>query len=223
VLAVTALSPLLPNHERVAVEALAMDMGVNHRFLETREMENPLFLENGPDRCYHCKHTRYALLVEYAEREGLGQVIDGANADDVGDHRPGQRAARELAVRSPLQEVGLTKAEIRRTARSLGVPNWNQPSDACLASRIPYGERIAIQKLERVSRAEKLLRELGVGQLRVRDHWPIARIELEPADRKTAWKHRNQIVRAFKALGYTYVSLDMDGFRSGSMNEVLTS
>jgi uncharacterized protein len=150
-------------------------------------------------------------------------VIDGANADDAGDHRPGLVAARELGVRSPLQEVGLKKAEIRAMARSLGLPNWNQPSDACLASRIPYGDSITVDKLFRVAQAEQVVRELGVRQLRVRDHGRIARIELEARDLHLALEDRTRIVQALRELGYTYIALDLDGFRSGSMNEVLES
>jgi uncharacterized protein len=222
-LAVTALSPTLPDSERAEAEALARYIGARHVFRESQEMDDPLFLENGPDRCYHCKLGRYRLLAAYAQREGYGQVIDGANADDTGDHRPGLMAARELGVRSPLQEVGLTKAEIRVLARSMDLPNWDQPSNACLASRIPYGDPITLDKLSRVAQAEQVLRELGVRQMRVRDHGQIARIELEARDLQVAFEHRGQIVRTLRALGYTYVALDLDGFRSGSMNEVLES
>jgi uncharacterized protein len=223
VLAVTALSSTLPEPERAEAESLARHIGARHEFHESLEMEDSRFLENGPDRCYHCKLSRYRLLVAYACREGYGQVIDGANADDAGDHRPGQLAARELGVRSPMQEVGLTKAEIRAMARSLGLPNWDQPSDACLASRIPYGDPITMDKLSRVAQAEQVLRDLGLQQLRVRDHGRMARIELEVPDLQMALDRRNRIVQGLKAVGYTYVALDLDGFRSGSMNEVLKS
>jgi uncharacterized protein len=221
VLAVTAVSPTLTELERALTEDLARQIGVRHVTFDSTEMEDTRFVENGPDRCYHCKLGRYRTLVAYARQEGYNQVVDGSNADDAGDHRPGQIAARELGVRSPLQEAGLSKAEIRELAHSLGLPNWDQPSEACLASRIPYGTSITVQRLERVAKAEEVLRQLTAGQVRVRDHEPLARIELEPDDLRLAVTHRDHIVSTFKELGFTYIVLDLDGFRSGSMNALL--
>lgn len=221
VLAVTALSSSLPQRDRRDAIQAAADLGARHVLLETDEMEDPQFVANGPDRCYHCKITRYRQLKDYARQAGYRCVLDGTNADDVGDHRPGRRAASELGVRSPLQEVSLSKAEIREIARSLGLANWDAPSDACLASRIPYGRPISVQVLARIERAEGILRELGFRQLRVRDHGEIARIELPGGELKAALALRAQIVTGLKPLGYAYVTLDLQGFRSGSMNEVL--
>jgi uncharacterized protein len=156
-----------------------------------------------------------------AQAQGYRYLVDGNNADDVGDHRPGRRAARERGVRSPLQEIGITKAEIRAMARTLGLPNWDKPSAACLSSRIPYGTTITVQMLSQVERAELTLRQLGLRQVRVRHHDQVARIEVEAADFPAIIEHRDELVAEFKALGYTYVALDLAGFRSGSMNEVL--
>jgi uncharacterized protein len=178
---------------------------------------------NTPERCYYCKGGICDQLIAIAEREGYRAVVDGSNADDVGDHRPGQQAARERGVRSPLQEVGLTKLEIRELARGVGLPNWDKPAAACLASRIPYGTPITAQRLSQVERAESTLRRLGFRQMRVRHHGDIARIEVEPGDLRSLLAHRDQVVEAFKALGYTYVTLDLAGFRSGSLNEVVVS
>jgi uncharacterized protein len=221
VLAVTAMSASLPERERQEATRLAKALGARHILLETEELKDPAFVANAPDRCYHCKLSRFRDLSDYALRLGYRTVVDGTNAEDLGDHRPGRRAARELGVRSPLEEVGLTKAEIRQLARARGLPNWDAPSDACLASRIPYGTPITAEKLSRIGRAEEVLRELGLGQLRVRDHGEIARIELEPGDLAAGLKHRHRVIQELRSLGYAYVTLDLQGFRSGSMNEVL--
>lgn len=221
VLAVTAVSASLPERERQDATRIAKALGARHVLLETEELKDPGFLANAPDRCYYCKLSRFRDLSDYAQRLGYRAVVDGTNAEDARDHRPGRRAARELGVRSPLEEVGLTKAEIRQLARTRGLPNWDAPSDACLASRIPYGTPITAEKLSRIGRAEEVLRELGLGQLRVRDHGEIARIELEPGDLAAGLNHRHRVVRELRSLGYAYVTLDLQGFRSGSMNEVL--
>ncbi len=223
VLAVTAVSPSMPAHERTDAESIARHIGVRLAFIKGQEMGDPRYLANTPERCYYCKGGICDQLVAIAKREGYRAVVDGSNADDVGDHRPGRRAAGERGVRSPLQEVGLTKLEIRELARAMGLPNWDKPAAACLASRIPYGIPITAQRLSQVERAESTLRRLGFRQLRVRHHGDIARIEVEPGDFQSLLAHRDQIVEAFKALGYTYVTLDLAGFRSGSMNEVMIS
>lgn len=221
VVALTAVSPSLPGSERIEAETIARNIGVRYIAIETNETEDPRYLDNAPDRCYFCKREVYDQLIVYAATHGYLYVLDGTNADDVGDYRPGRQAARERGVRSPLQEVGLTKLEIRARARQLGLPNWDKPAAACLSSRIPYGTEITVRMLSQVEQAEMTLRQLGLRQVRVRHHDQIARIEVEPRDFERVLKHREQILDEFKAIGYTYVSLDLTGFRSGSMNEPL--
>jgi uncharacterized protein len=218
VLAVTVVSPTIPQHEQEEAESLARQLCVRHVFVEGREMSDPAYLANSTDRCYLCKGSMCGQWLELAQREGYRVVLDGANADDLQDYRPGQRAARERGVRSPLQEVGLAKAEIRRLARALGLPNWNKPSAACLASRIPFDTPITGELLARIEQAEELLRQMGFGQLRVRHHGPIARIEVEPSKMNRVLDDRTAITAALRELGYTYITLDLAGFRSGSMN-----
>jgi len=217
----TAVSPSVPAHELAEAQEIARLIGVRHILLETNETEDERYLANTPDRCYFCKSETYDQLMPFAQAHGYRYLVDGNNADDMGDHRPGRRAARERGVRSPLQEIGITKAEIRVMARSLGLPNWDKPSAACLSSRIPYGTTITVQMLSQVERAELALRQVGLRQLRVRHHDQVARIEVEAADFPAVLEHRDEIVGELKALGYTYVALDLAGFRSGSMNEVL--
>jgi uncharacterized protein len=217
----TAVSPSVPAHELAEAQEIARLIGVRHILLETNETEDERYLANTPDRCYFCKSETYDQLMPFAQAQGYRYLVDGNNADDMGDHRPGRRAARERGVRSPLQEIGITKAEIRAMARSLGLPNWDKPSAACLSSRIPYGTTITVQMLSQVERAELALRQVGLRQLRVRHHDQVARIEVEAADFPAVLEHRDEIVGELKALGYTYVALDLAGFRSGSMNEVL--
>ena len=218
--AVTAVSPSMPAADRVQAGTISREIGANHVVVEGQEFEDPRYLENTPERCYHCKAVRLDQLGAYAHENGFRFVVDGANADDVNDYRPGLQAARERGVRSPLQEVGLAKPEIRQLARLLGLPNWDRPAEACLASRVPYGTPITPQRLAQVERAEAVLHQLGLAPVRVRHHGSVARIEVEPGDFKTVLSHRDTIVRQLKAAGYTYVTLDLVGFRSGSMNEV---
>ncbi|HIE58182.1 MAG TPA: ATP-dependent sacrificial sulfur transferase LarE [Anaerolineales bacterium] len=220
-LGITALSPSLPGREREEAAALARLIGAQHVFIESREIEDPRYLANTSTRCYFCKMDTYAELLDYAHAHGFDILVDGTNADDIGDHRPGRQAADERGVRSPLQEVGLTKAEIRALARELGLPNWNKPAAACLASRIPYGTRITVETLQSVEHAENALYRLGFRTLRVRHHGTVARIEVPPDDFDAVLRQREIIVRSVKACGYTYVSLDLSGFRSGSLNETL--
>lgn len=220
-LAVTVVSPSLSATERASAEAVARHIGIRHQFIDGQEMDDDRFRANPPNRCYYCKHEGYAQLIECARQLGYAAVVDGSNADDDSDYRPGRQAARELGVRSPLQEAGLTKAEVRAAARSLGLPNWNKPAAACLASRIPYGTPLSNELLAQVERAEQVLQALGLRQLRVRHHGPLARIEVEPDDFARVLAHRRQIVEGLQAAGYTYVTLDLAGFRSGSMNEVV--
>jgi uncharacterized protein len=220
-LAVTGVSPSIPASEVEEARELASRIGIRHVLLGTSEMDRPGYVENSPQRCYHCKTELYSLLEEMARSEGYGFVIDGCNADDVGDHRPGRVAAAEHKVRSPLLETGLTKAEIRQLSRDRGLPTWDKPAMACLSSRIPYGTPVTVEALDQVGAAEAFLRSLGLRQLRVRHHGDVARIEVEPDDIAAIVEHRDRIVTRLKNLGYRYVALDLAGFRSGSMNEGL--
>lgn len=220
-LGVTEVSATLPEYELAEAEAIAQQIGARYVVLAKHEMEDARFLANTPDRCYFCKASVCRQLVEYAQQEGYRCVVDGSNADDTGDYRPGARAVREYGVCSPLQEAGFTKADIRALARDLGLPNWDKPSSACLASRIPYGDPITEANLTQIGRAEGVLRDLGLRQYRVRHHGDVARIEVAHADFDVILTHRESIVAALKALGYAYIVLDLVGFRSGSMNEVI--
>jgi uncharacterized protein len=219
----TAVSASLPAHELAEAEGIARQIGARHVLIESHETEDPRYLANTPSRCFFCKSEVYDLLVEWAQTEGFGAVVDGTNADDTGDHRPGRQAAREHGVRSPLLEAGLTKAEIRELARRYGLPNWEKPAAACLSSRVPYGTVINVQMLSQVESAELALRRMGFRQLRVRHHDQIARIEVEAHDFIAVLERREEIMAALKPLGYLYVTLDLAGFRSGSLNEALTA
>jgi len=219
--AVLASSATYPDSEIAGAQALAARLGLRLIEVETDELADPRFSANNPDRCYHCKMELFTLLGRVAEVEGLTWVADGSNADDLGDHRPGRRAAAELKVASPLADVGLTKAEIRELANELGLPNWDKPSMACLASRFPYYEPITDEGLARVAAAEVAVRELGIGQFRVRAHGTIARIEVAPEELDAAWAKRLEIAAAVRDAGFSYGALDLEGYRTGSMNEVL--
>ena len=219
-IAVTADSPSLPRHELEAASAIAAAIGVRHVCLATDEMSDPNYLANTTERCYFCKKGVDESLLVFASANGYRFVLDGNNADDVGDHRPGRRAARELGIRSPLQEVGLTKIDVRDLARSLGLPNWDKPAAACLSSRIPYGTPVTFKALSQVESAESYLRSLGLSQVRVRNHGAVARLEIETADFPRLLEYRLEVVAVLHRLGFTYIALDLDGFRSGSMNEV---
>ncbi len=218
---VTALSASLASHERAEAEAIAAHIGARYVPIESHETSDPRYLANMPNRCYFCKSEVYDHLLEYAQREGYRYVVDGTNLDDLSDHRPGRQAARERGVRSPLQEVGLTKAEIRELAQTFGLPNWDKPAAPCLSSRIPYGTTITLQMLSQVEQAEWALQQMGFRQLRVRHHNDIARLEVEVSDFEAVLRWREQIVEKLKQLGYTYVTLDLSGFRSGSLNKTL--
>jgi uncharacterized protein len=222
VVALTAVSASVPSRELEEAQAIARQLGARHVLIESRETEDERYLANAPNRCYFCKSDVYSRLIDYAEREGYQVVIDGTNADDAGDHRPGRQAARERGVRSPLQEAGFNKQEIRNLAHALELPNWDKPAAACLASRIPYGTPITLEVLSQVEQAELALKEMGFGQLRVRHHDHIARIEVAIDDFSDVLMYRSEILDKLEALGYTYVTLDLAGFRSGSMNEALT-
>jgi uncharacterized protein len=219
--AVTAVSASLAETDRDEAEAIARLIGARHSLIETAETADPQYLANTPNRCFFCKNETYTKLAAYAQEHGYGHIVDGTNADDVYDHRPGRQAAREHGVRSPLLEAGLNKVEIRALAQQLGLPNWDKPAAACLSSRIPYGTAITVPLLSQVAQAEAALHSLGLRQLRVRHHDQVARIEVETTDFPRVIERRAEIVAALKATGYTYVTLDLTGFRSGSLNEAL--
>jgi uncharacterized protein len=222
-MAVTAVSASLPQCERAEAKQIAEQIGARHLLIESHETEDDRYLANAPNRCYFCKTEVYDLLLDLARKEGFRYVVDGTNADDPYDHRPGRQAAREHGVRSPLQEAGLTKADIRRLARGYGLPNWDKPAAACLSSRIPYGNLISLEALSQVEQAELALRKMGFRQLRVRHHDQVARIEVEEEDFQRVLAQREEILATLKGLGFTYVTLDLAGFRSGSMNEATKS
>ncbi|HUT31846.1 MAG TPA: ATP-dependent sacrificial sulfur transferase LarE [Planctomycetota bacterium] len=221
--AITARAEIYPHREIEEAVELARGLGVRHVFVEPAPLTLPEFVANPPERCYHCKLAVFRLILAKAKDLGITVVADGANADDAADWRPGTRATAELGVRSPLKEAGLTKAEIRELSRRFGLPTADLPSRACLASRVPYGTPIDPETLRRIDQAEAALEALGFGGLRVRHHGTIARIELRPDDIARAAEPalRARIVAELKAVGYQYVALDLEGYRTGSLNEVL--
>ena len=219
--AVTAVSASLAPGELEDARAVAARAGIRHIEMPTDELEDPKYAANAPDRCFHCKNTAYGVFGELARREGFAAVADGANADDDGDYRPGRRAASDHGVRSPLAEAGMGKEEVRSWARDLGLPVWDKPAAACLSSRIPYGSPVTREKLARVGAAEASLKTLGFRQCRVRHHGAVARIEIEPDHLAEALARRGEIAEVVKAAGFAYVALDLEGFRSGSMNEAM--
>jgi uncharacterized protein len=221
--AVTAVSPSLPADELAKARELVAEIGGEHVLLESHEVEDPRYLENSPLRCYFCKNEVYGLLAAWAREHGYDAVLDGTNADDRHDPRPGRKAAREQGIVSPLLEAGIGKEEVRAAARRLGLSNWDKPAMACLASRIPYGTRITEENLSTVERAERLLRGLDIRQARVRHHGEIARIEIAEPDFGKVIEAREKIVAGMRALGFTYVALDLAGYRSGSLNEMTTA
>jgi len=219
-IAVTAVSPSLPPGEAGEARRLAARLGIRHRIVRTHEVERPDYLANGPDRCYHCKTELYDVLARVAEEGDFSVVVSGANLDDLGDFRPGLTAAAEHGVRHPLVETGMTKSDVREAARELAIPTWDKPASACLASRIPFGVTITVEELSKVGRAERAVKDLGFRQCRVRAHGDVARIEVEAADvvRLAEPGVRERVIDALHALGYRYVTVDLEGFRSGSMN-----
>jgi len=225
VLAVTAVSPTYPASEQAEASALVGELGARQRFIHTAELDDPRFASNPPDRCYYCKTHLFEDLAEIARSEGLDGVVYGATQDDLGDHRPGMRAARELGARAPLLEAGLTKDEVRALSQEMGLPTWDKPAMACLASRFPYNSTITASALDAVEQAEDFLRqEMRLRQVRVRHHDNVARLEVDLCDLPLllGGDGRERIVARLKELGYVYITVDLEGFRSGSMNAVLT-
>ena len=222
-IAVTAVSETYPPGELEVAKEFARTLGVTHRILRTQELASEEFARNSPERCYFCKKELYGKLKKIAETEGISCILDGSNTDDLDDYRPGRKAAEEFSVRSPLVETGLSKSDVRELARFLNLPSWDKPSLACLSSRIPYGTRITPDIIETVKTAEAHLRVLGLRQVRVRHHGDIARIEIdrEAFGQLLSNEAAEKITAALKGLGYTYVCLDLEGYRTGSMNAAL--
>jgi uncharacterized protein len=219
VVAATAVSATLTAEERAEAIALGKSLGVEHALLETDEFDNPRFTANDPLRCYHCKKIRFSALVDWAAARGLRWVVEGSNVDDDGDYRPGQKAVAELnAVRSPLKEAGLTKADIREASKHWKLQTWKKLSNACLATRLEYGLEITPKRLSQVEQAEAFLRPLVEGQLRVRHHGDHARIEVEPSQIKTLEERSDTLEEKMKSLGFERVTIDPSGYRMGSMN-----
>jgi len=222
-IAVTARSHSFPKREQDEAAAFCAREGIRQVVVDSEELTIPGFRQNPTNRCYLCKKELFTKILEIARAEGLSAVAEGSNMDDLGDYRPGLQAVRELGIRSPLREAELTKDDIRALSRRMGLPTWNKPSFACLASRFPYGEEITEERLERVERAEQFLMDIGFGQVRVRSHGDLARIEVCAADIPKAVEQREKIHAALKGFGFAYVALDLLGYRTGSMNEVLPS
>ncbi|MDQ7064103.1 MAG: ATP-dependent sacrificial sulfur transferase LarE [candidate division KSB1 bacterium] len=222
-LAVIGESATLPEKEKQEAIQLAKTIGIRWRVIRTEETDNLKFRSNPADRCYFCKNELFEKLRRIADSEGYRWVVDGTNADDVGDYRPGLRANREWNVRSPLREAGFGKQDIRAAAKELGLPNWDKPSMPCLSSRFPYGQPIDVQALRQVEKAEAFLRERGLRECRVRHFGDTARIEIEISKLRMLLDDdfRNDLIAHFKSLGYIYITLDLEGFRSGSLNAVL--
>jgi pyridinium-3,5-biscarboxylic acid mononucleotide sulfurtransferase len=221
VLAVTSNNETYLPSELDLARGFAASLGVEHLIINTRELDNPDYASNPTNRCYFCKSTLYSDLGRIANERGYGCVVDGANADDEGDYRPGRKAAKELGVVSPLSIAGVGKAEVRELAKHLGLPSWDKPALACLSSRFPYGQKITPEKLSQVARAEEFLRKEGFRQVRVRHHGEIARLEVGPDELERAFALREEISTELKEAGFLYVALDLSGYAPGSLNSAL--
>src|SRR5690349_5252792 len=222
-IAITADSASFPHSHKRDAEEFARECGFRHEYIETREFENPDYVKTGPDRCFHCKDELFARLDEVARERGIAHVTYGVNVDDLGDYRPGQHAAKLHQVKAPLVEAGLTKAEIRELSQRAGLKAWDRPASACLSSRIPYGTPVTIENVKTVERGEEAIKALGFRQFRVRFHGDLVRIEIAPEelDRALAPEMARAFTAIFKPLGFHYVTLDLEGYRQGSLNAVL--
>ncbi len=222
-LAVTGSSEIISDSEIAAAKEIAKDIGVKHRVLKTEELSMEEFVSNSPERCFFCKAMLFKKLSDIALSEGYGFILDGSNVDDTLDFRPGQKAASAYNVRRPLIEAQFSKIDVREFSKILGLPTWDKPSTPCLATRIPYGQRITIEALKRIARSEDFLRSLGFRQIRVRDHGCVARIEIgeDKLDSVLGAKKRKMISETLKSFGYDFICLDLEGYRSGSMNRIL--
>jgi len=223
-LAVTALSPSYSRHDREQAEACVRAAGLRHEFIETREFDNPLYVANGADRCYHCKDELFERMEALAQERHFSAIAYGINADDTHDFRPGHRAAHEHRILAPLLEAKLCKAEIRLLSRRAGLPTWDRPASACLSSRVPYGTAVTPELLDKIERAESVLRDLGFRQFRVRAHGDLARIEIAPDEMARGLERAmgQQIASSVKAAGFAFVALDLEGYRQGSLNSLLS-
>ena len=222
-IAITADSASFPESHKRDAEEFAREQGFRHEYIATREFDNPDYVKNGPDRCFHCKDELFARLDEVARQRGVAHVIYGVNMDDLGDYRPGQSAAKSHQVKAPLEEAGLTKAEIRELSQRAGLKTWDRPASACLSSRIPYGTPVTIENVKTVERGEDAIKALGFRQFRVRFHGELVRIEIAPEEleRALAPEMARAFTAIFKPLGFHYVTLDLEGYRQGSLNAVL--
>ena len=220
-LAVTAISPALASRDLADAEHVAGQFHINHRVIHTDELQREGYVANSPQRCYFCKTELYDRLAVLASAEGYQWIANGANTDDLGDYRPGMTAAAEHNIRSPMVEAGMDKAQVRAAARWLGVPLWDKPAQPCLSSRIPYGTPVTVESLRRIEAAEDILRDLGLREVRARHHDKLCRIEVGSDEMELAFAHRDEITRQLKTLGYLWVSLDLSGLRSGSLNDAL--
>ncbi len=222
-LIVTADSASIPESHKRDAEALARQFGFAHEYVVTREFSNPAYLANNPDRCFHCKDELFATLEALGRERGISYIVYGVNTDDLGDYRPGQNAARAHQVKAPLAEAGLSKADIRELSRQAGLPTWDRPASACLSSRIPYGTPVSVETVKTVEAGEEAIKRLGFRQFRVRFHGELVRLEIAPdeLDRALAPEMAARFVAIFKPLGFHYVTLDLEGYRQGSMNETL--
>jgi uncharacterized protein len=220
---ITGESASLPEYQRAEIDSVVQKFGFQHEVIRTEELENPGYRANNPDRCFFCKDELYTKLESVARTRGIKSIVDGSTVDDIGDYRPGRRAASQHTVRSPLIEAGLTKSEVRELSRRATLPTWDKPASPCLSSRIAYGTTVTIERLGKVDRGEEILREFGFREFRVRHHDQLVRIEIAPAEMDRVLRRDlvAELARRFRELGFKYVTLDLEGFRSGSMNEVL--
>ena len=223
-LCITGQSASLPAYQRAEIDRVVEKFGFQHEVIQTEELENPGYSANNPDRCFFCKDELYTKLESVAHGRGIQNIVDGSTVDDLGDYRPGRRAATQHAVRSPLIEAGLCKSEVRELSRRVSLPTWDKPASPCLSSRIAYGTTVTIERLSKVDRGEEILREFGFREFRVRHHDQLVRLEIAQAemDRIMSKEVFQNLAARFRELGFKYVTLDLEGFRSGSMNEVLS-
>ena len=223
-LCITGQSASLPAYQRAEIDRVVRQFGFQHELIQTEELENPAYRANNGDRCFFCKDELYAKLESVARSRGIRYIVDGSTTDDLDDYRPGRRAATQHAVRSPLIEVGLNKSEVRELSRRATLPTWDKPASPCLSSRIAYGTTVTIERLSKVDRGEEILRGFGFREFRVRHHDQLVRIEIAPAEMDRVLRREviDELARRFRELGFKYVTLDLQGFRSGSMNEVLS-
>lgn len=221
--AITADSASLPESHKRDLEAFVARFGIAHRYIETREFDNPDYVRNDPNRCFHCKDELFTRLEEIGRERGYENIVYGVNVDDLGDYRPGQNAAREHEVKAPLADAGMTKADIRELSRQADLPTWDRPASACLSSRIPYGTPVTIETVKTVEKGEEEVKALGFRQFRVRFHGEVVRLEIAPEEMEKALSlaMAQRFTQIFKALGFKYVTLDLEGYRQGSLNEVL--